>query len=137
MIFSPKNRKLLQIPKLNRMYFNKKELTLLYNGERVLDRKTLAMALTLGVKINRQDLTSVRLSETLFMLFLNKLNIEPKALFDKSHPYYQSELRGREYTAPEWYEILLRKPELLRAPLAMYREKAMMCTSPNDMLKMD
>lgn len=119
------------------MYFNKKELTLLYNGERALDRKTLAMALTLGVKINRQDLTSVRLSETLFMLFLNKLNLEPKALFDKSHPFYQSELRGSEYTAPEWYEILLHKPDLLRAPIAIHGDKAILCTSPNDMLKMN
>ncbi len=117
------------------MYFDKRELTLLYNSHRELDRKTLAMAHTLGVKINRQDLTSVRLSETLFIMFLNKLAVEPCAIVDKSNPYYQRELKGRGYTAPEWYEIILHKPELLRAPIAMYRDKAIMCTSPNDMLR--
>lgn len=118
------------------MYFDKRELTLLYNSHRELDLKTLAMAHTLGVKINRQDLTSVRISETLFMLFLDKLEMEPCEIVDKSNPYYQSELRGKGYSSPEWYEIILHKPELLRAPLAMYLDKAMICTSPNDMLRM-
>lgn len=117
------------------MYLNKRELTLLYNSSRELDRKTLAMAHTLGVKINRQDLNSARVSETLFMMFLNKLQIEPKHLMDRSNVYYQTELRGRDYTSSECYEIILRNPILLRAPLAMYRDKAIMCTSPNDMLR--
>ena len=117
------------------MYLNKRELTLLYNSSRELDRKTLAMAHTLQVNINRQDLNSTRISETLFMMFLNKLQMEPKNVLDKSNLYYQSELRGKDYTSSEWYEIILRNPSLLRAPLAMYREKAIMCTSPNDMLR--
>jgi len=117
------------------MYLNKRELTLLYNSSRELDRKTLAMAHTLGVNINRQDLNSARVSETLFMMFLNKLQMEPKHVLDKSNLFYQSELRGKNYTSSEWYEIILRNPSLLRAPLAMYREKAIMCTSPNDMLR--
>ena len=117
------------------MYLNKKELTLLYNSSRELDRKTLAMAHTLGVNINRQDLNSVRVSETLFMMFLSKLEMEPKQIVDKSNPFYQSELREGDYTSSEWYEIILRNPILLRAPLAMYKEKAIICTSPNDMLR--
>lgn len=118
------------------MYLNKKELTLLYNSSRELDRKTLAMAHTLGVNINRQDLNSARVSETLFMMFLNKLQLEPKYVLDRSNLYYQSELRGKDFTSSEWYEIILRNPVLLRAPLAMYRDKAVMCTSPNDMLRL-
>lgn len=117
------------------MYLNKKELTLLYNSSRELDRKTLAMAHTLGVNINRQDLNHARVSETLFMMFLNKLQMEPKHVLDRSNTYYQQQLRGKDYTSSEWYEIILRNPILLRAPLAMYRDKAIMCTSPNDMLR--
>lgn len=118
------------------MYLNKKELTLLYNSSRELDRKTLAMAHTLGVNINRQDLNCARVSETLFMMFLNKLQMEPKYILDRSNLYYQAELRGKDYTSSEWYEIILRNPVLLRAPLAMFKDKAVMCTSPNDMLKL-
>lgn len=118
------------------MYYRKNELTIMYNKERSLDRKALAMAHTLGVPINKQEVTTVRMSESLFIQFLENLGIGAKALIDKSNPYYQSELRGKEFNSSEWYEIIRHRPRLLKAPLAMYRGRAIFCQSPNDMLKL-
>ncbi len=118
------------------MYYSKNELTFLYNKNKELDRKALAMAHTLGVKINRQELSSVRISESLFVLFLEKLQKDPKSIVDKSNPYYQKELRGRSFNMQEWYQIIKRKPRLLKAPLAMYRDKVTICQSPNDILRL-
>jgi len=119
------------------MHFDKKELTLIYNSSRELDKKTLAMAHTLGVNINRQDVTSVKISETLFMMFIDKLQMEPKELVDKSYPFYQSDLKGRDFTKDEWYGIILKHPLLLRGPLAMLGEKAVFCQAPNDILRVN
>lgn len=118
------------------MYYKKNELTILYNQNKELDRKALAMAHTLGVRINKQELSTVRMSESLFIKFLDNLGKEAKSVVDKSCPYYQSNLRGKEFNNSEWYEIIRHHPELLKAPLAMYHDKAILCQSPNDMLRL-
>lgn len=117
------------------MHYNKDEITLLYNHKRELDRKTLAIAMSLGSKINRQELNSVRVSETLFFMFLERLKSEPKNIADKSLPYYQKELRGTTLSNRAWYNLIMKMPELLRAPLAMFRDKAIICNTPTDILK--
>ena len=118
------------------MYYRKNELTILYNKDKSLDRKALAMAHTLGVRINMQELSTVRMSESLFIKFIENLGKSAKSLVDKSNPYYQSELRGKEFNSSEWYEIIRHRPRLLKAPLAMYKGRAIFCQSPNDMLKL-
>lgn len=118
------------------MYYKRNELTILYDSNKELDRKTLAMAHTLGVRINRQEMNSVRMSETLFLYFIKKLGKDPKSIVDKSNPYYQNELRGKDFNWSEWYEIIRHHPKLLKAPLAMYKDKAVICQSPNDMLRL-
>ncbi len=116
------------------MYYKRNELTFLYNKEKELDRKALAMAHTLGLRINKQELNTVKVSKSLFILFIDKLGLNPKSVIDKSNPYYQNHLRGRDFSAEEWYEIIRRKPELLKAPLAMHKDKAVLCQCPNDLL---
>ncbi|MCH2223680.1 MAG: hypothetical protein MK066_02845 [Crocinitomicaceae bacterium] len=118
------------------MYYNQKELTLLYNKERELDRKTLATAHVVSKLINRQEIHSNRVSETLFYILVNKLGGDPKSFIDKSKPYYQNELKGKELSQYGWYSVFMHRPELLRAPIALYHGKAILCTSSNDVLKL-
>ncbi len=118
------------------MHYKKNELTLLYNQERELDRKTLATAHVLTDRINRQEIHSHRISETLFHILIKKLDGDPKLLVDKSKPYYQKELRGKSLTAYGWYSVMMKHPELLRAPVALFHGRAMLCNSSNDVLKL-
>ena len=118
------------------MHYKENELTLLYNKERELDRKTLATAHVLTNKINRQEVSSNRLSETLYYIAIKKLGGNPKTIVDKSKPYYQEELKGRELSDYGWYSIMMKHPELWRAPVALYKGKVMLCTSSNDVLKL-
>lgn len=119
------------------MHYNREEITLLYNHQRELDRKTLAMAMTMSGKINKQDLTSVRVSETLFYIFMERLNLDPKNIVNKADPYYQSEIRGKKLSLRDWFSLIKNKPHLLRAPIALYRDKAIVCSTPTDILKLN
>lgn len=110
-------------------------MTLLYNGERSQDKQTLAIAMAMSRRINRQDVKTVRISETLFNLFVDRLGVEPKKLFDKSSPYYQQQLRGAELTHGDWYQVLLHHPDLLKSPIVLYRDKALICSTPTDVMK--
>lgn len=119
------------------MYYKENEITLLYNKERELDRKTLATAHAVTRRINRQEIHSKRVSETLFYMLVEKLGGDPKSIVDKSQPFYQRELRGRELSNYGWYTMFMHHPELLKAPIAMYHGRAVLCTSSNDVLKLN
>jgi arsenate reductase len=117
------------------MHLKKDELTLLYNSQNQRDVKTLAMATTMGLKVNRQDDFNGDVSATLFELAVKNLGGNPKELINKSTPYYQANLKGQEYNASMWFRTIKKMPELLLAPIAFYKEKVVLCNSPNDVLK--
>ena len=79
------------------MHLNSNELTLLYNEGNERDKKTLSYAYTITDKINKQELESVKVSSTLFQIFVDKLNVNPKRLINKADPYYQANIRGKDF----------------------------------------
>ena len=117
------------------MHYKKDELTLLYNSKLARDIKTLAYANTITSKINRQDVNSVEVSATLFKVMVDKLGGDPKVMINKSVPYYQKNLRGQEYPPKNWLQAIKKMPELLIAPVALYKDRAVICNSPTDILK--
>ncbi len=118
------------------MHFKKDELTLLYNSQNPRDVKTLAMASTMGIKVNKQDVNSVDVSATLFELAVKSLGCDPKLLVNKSLPHYQNNLRGSEFNARMWFETIKSIPDLLLAPVAFYKDRVVLCTTPTDILKL-
>lgn len=117
------------------MHYKKDELTLLYNSRNPRDIKTLAYASTISTRINRQDINSVEVSATLFKMMVEKLGGDPKVLINKSSTYYQEHLRGTEYKPKMWLLAIKKMPDLLIAPIALYRDRAVICASPTDVLK--
>ena len=117
------------------MHFDKNDLVLLYNSENAKDRKTLAYALTITQKVNRQELNSVRISDTLFRMMLASLEMDGKKLLNKSDPFYQTNIKGRDLDSDEWYNVLCSRPSLLRSPVAYYKNRAIICETPTDVLR--
>lgn len=118
------------------MYYKENELVLIYNSKSNRDKKTLAYAVCHVPKVNRQDITSCRISSTLFNLALNKLNLSGKELVNKAHPHYQEMYRGKEMSNEEWFYLIMNHPELLKAPIAMYKGKAVVCNSESDLMRL-
>lgn len=118
------------------MYFKKDELTILYNSQNPRDVKTLAYARTITEKINKQDLNSVDVSATLFRMMVEKLGGDAKTLINKSLPYYQQNLRGNEYAPKMWFLAMKKMPDLLKAPVAFYKDRVVICDTPTDILKL-
>ncbi|TNE30603.1 MAG: glutaredoxin [Bacteroidetes bacterium] len=118
------------------MHFNERELTLLYNARNSRDRQTLAYALTITSHVNKQEVSSVPISGTLFRILLDRFDGEPKSLLNKADPEYQRIHKGREYNPAVWIEAIKRRPELLRAPIAMYKGKVVLCDTPTAILKL-
>ncbi len=117
------------------MHLNNNEVTLIYNSEDDKGKKTLACAMSLNKKINKQDISNVRVSDTLFELMLERLEEEGRRVFNKADPFYQEHMRGKRLSNSEYLEYLKRRPELLSSPIAMYRNKVVICKTPTDVYK--
>jgi arsenate reductase len=111
------------------------ELTIYYNNNTQAGRMTLALAHTLSNHVNKQDLTSAFISTTTIKQLLSKLNMTPKELMNKAHPYYQEAIRGRDFDDNEWMSVLQKNPFLLKAPIVCYKGKAVLCNTPTDIFK--
>jgi arsenate reductase len=106
---------------------NSKELTLVYDSNTSEGRKALAFAYTLASKVNRQDVAEVQLSTTFVRQVLKQLNLRPKDLLNRAHPYYQANLRGRDLDAEGWLQVVAHNPDMLKAPIALRGDKAVLC----------
>jgi arsenate reductase (glutaredoxin) len=106
---------------------NTKELTLVYDSTTSEGRKTLAYAHSLAPKVNKQDVSAVKLSTTFVRQVLKQLNLRPKDLLNRAHPYYQEHLRGRDFNTEGWLEVVAHNPGLLKAPIALHGDRAVLC----------
>ncbi|TXC82155.1 arsenate reductase family protein [Luteibaculum oceani] len=118
------------------MHFSHDELVLIYNGEDPRDKRTLAYATSMAPKVNKQELSSVRVSSTLFEKALDQLGMTAKEVINKANEDYQRELRGKEMSNEEWFNHILKNPKLLKAPIALYKGRGGLCNSEADILKL-
>lgn len=109
---------------------------MLYNANNSRDRQTLALANTLTSRINKQEINSVVISGTMFRLMVDGLGMDAKKLLNKADREYQRLHRGSEIKPALWLEAIKRRPELLRAPVAMYRGKVVICDTPTAIFKL-
>lgn len=118
--------------------FHPNELLLIYHDPNSsTGKQTRAYARSVSNNINEVNLHSVRFTTTLWKEIINMLGLRPKDLLDKSHAEYQAKVRGNTFTMTGWLEVLTNNPHLLKAPIAVYHNKAVLCQSPTDILKLD
>ena len=67
---------------------------------------------------------------------IDRLDMHPKQMLNKAHPYYQANIRGSEFDDEDWLNVLLRNPQLFRAPIAIKGKRAVFCVSPTDVYKL-
>ncbi len=106
---------------------NTKELTLVYDSTTSEGKKALAYAYSLATKVNRQDTSEVSLSTTFVRQVVKQLNLRPKDLLNRAHPYYQQHVRGRDLDMEGWLHVLTHNPTLWKAPVALMGDKAVLC----------
>ena len=67
---------------------------------------------------------------------IHALDCHPKDLLNKAHPYYQENIRGREFDEESWVKILRFNPDLMRSPIAISGKKAVVCHTPSDVYRL-
>ena len=118
------------------MKTNPREILLYYNPDSSSDRKTVAYARSMSPHVRTYSYENANCTSTQWKGIIDKLQIEPKKLFNKAHPEYQSNLKGKEFDTEDWLHVIQNNPNLLRSPIAIKGTRAVMCDTPTDILKL-
>jgi arsenate reductase (glutaredoxin) len=113
------------------------ELFLYYNPSHSVDKQMRAYAKAVSNHVNEINIEKEPITSTGWRTILDKLQLRPKDLLNRAHPDYQNLIAGRTWDDEGWLNILIRNPHLLKAPIAIKRERAVLCLTPNNLLELD
>lgn len=119
------------------MHFHPNEMYLYYDPSTSTGKQVRAYASSINTHVNDFDITRVKLTSTHWEELLEKLALEPKQLLDKSNPEYQEKIRGKEFDRDGWVHVLHRNQHLVKAPIAVYQDRAILCCNATDILRLD
>lgn len=113
------------------------EIIIYYNPEHQNAKKVLAYARDIAPHIHEVEYTRSHLSHTIWRQLLDMLGSpDPKTLLNKAHPFYQQNIRGREFNREDILNIINRNPEIIRSPIAVRGKVAVFCDQASDVLKL-
>ena len=123
---------------MSSIQFHPNELLLVYNDPNTTTGKqTRAYAKSVSNNINEVDLRSVKLTTTIWKDIVNMLKMHPEEIMNKSSKIFQEKFNDNHYTMNGLLEALAHEPELLRAPIAIYHNRAVFCQKPTDILRLE
>lgn len=112
------------------------EILIYYDRNSSRAKKVLAYARAITPHVNEVEYHKTQFTATMWRQLLNRLSLEPKSLLNKANPYYQLNLRGRDFDDEGWLNILIKNPDLIKAPIVVKGDRAILCNSPTDILKL-
>jgi len=113
------------------------ELYFYHSPTQLVDKQTLAYAKSISPFVNTIDLSKEKLTATQWNTLLVKLNLRAKDLLNRAHPDYQRFIAGKNWDDESWLNILIKSPNLIKAPIASLRRNAILCLTPTDILKLN
>lgn len=119
------------------MKMHPNELFFYFNPSNPVDKQTRAYAQAVATHINEINIEKEKITTTGWLSILDKLNLRPKDLLNRAHPDYQTHIAGKTWDDEGWLNILTRFSHLIKAPIAIKKNKAVLCLSPNDVLKLN
>lgn len=108
------------------------QITLYYNANNHVGKKTLAYAHTLTDHVLDRDVTREPVTPTQWITLFQKLNAHPKDVMDLNSDVYKNKYEGKDFDIQNWIEILASEPELLHYPIAERGDLAVICKINQD-----
>lgn len=118
------------------MQSHRREILVYYNSDSDRDRKTVVFAKSLVKHVKSYNFSSALTTRRSWQEILLALDIHPKEILNKAHPYYQEHLRGREFGLSNWLKVIAHNPDLIKAPIAIRGKRAILCLTPTDIYQL-
>lgn len=118
------------------MKLRNNHLMICYHPESSVGKQTLAYAYTLTRHVQPLDYSKSSFTGRVWKDLLYMLKMEPKDLLNKAHPLYQQKVRGSNFDVDDWMNVLRNNPQLIRGPIVVKGNRAILCSSPTDILRL-
>ncbi|MFY0643792.1 MAG: glutaredoxin [Bacteroidia bacterium] len=112
------------------------EIQIYFSKNDSKSKKAVAYAKSISDKVQTIDIQRTVGTGTIWRSILAKLDKSPKDLLDKSNPYYQENIRGRDFEERDWIYLLMHNPDLVRSPIAIRGTRAIILDNPTDIYKL-
>lgn len=119
------------------MEFNPKEVTVIYDLNKRGGREALAYAKQIAQNVNEIDISRQPLTRTQLAELMNKLKVGIDEMIDKTNDLYQDKYAGVDMDENSWLEVLVHNPIMIKTPIGILGDKAVVCDLPNQMLELD
>lgn len=119
------------------MKIHPSELYFYHSPSQTVDKQTKAYAKSLTKFVNEIDVMKEKITSTQWDQILNLLALRPKDLLNRAHPDYQQHIAGKDWDDEGWLNILANNAHLIKCPIAIFKNKAILCITPSDILKLD
>ena len=119
------------------MEWNPEEVTIIYNFEDRQGREAISYGKQVAEHVREVDISKDPLTERQMAELLIKLDLKVEDLIDRTSALYQDEYEGVEMEEQDWLGVLKRNPELMKTPIGILGNRAVICENPNDILKLD
>ena len=118
------------------MRVHPEEILLYYDPAMSISKKTLAYAKTISTNVNMVEYHKEHFTPTVWRQILKMLDLEPKQIVNKATPYYQNNLKGRQFEMDDWINILTHQPDLIRTPIAIKGDYTVLVDNPTDIYRL-
>ena len=118
------------------MKMHPNEVVFYYDPKMSIAKKALAHLTSTGKKVRSVEYHKEKLTPTIWRDILDSLKMNPKSLVDKSSDYYQNNLRGKNFDDDDWINILTHHPDLIRAPIVINGNRALLLDNPTDVYRL-
>jgi arsenate reductase len=99
------------------------EMLLIYNSEKLSDRKALGYAKALrDYTVKERDIARDSLTETQLKEVANRLGVTVGDLVDEQSDIYQDKFKSATVSETDLLIAITHEPELLRTPIALYAD---------------
>ncbi len=119
------------------MEWNPKEVFIIYNFEERGNREAMAYAKQIAQHVNEVDISKTPLTERQMAQLLGNLGVDVEDVIDRRADIYQEKYQDVKMSVTDWLEVIKHNPELLRTPIGILGNRAVICETPGDMLKLD
>ena len=112
------------------------EILLVYNPDSEWGKRAAAHAKSLVPHLKMYTFEQSPFTKTDWQGIIKSLDIPPKKLLNKSLSEYQEKYKGTDFKEEDWLDILVRNPQLIRAPIGIRGKQVVLCERPTDIHKL-
>ncbi len=113
------------------------ELYLVFDPESELGRKTHALAQAVSNVVHEINIMDKSITPLRWKEILSLLQMSPAEVIAHGHPDYAKAFSNKEFSEGDFLEVLFQHPQLVKGPIGILHNKAVLCEDPKDILQLD